>query len=156
MSSEINDPTYLHFVRQIVAQGHLYSLLDEDDFYAECPSEIYEGHLGEEVLLSCFWENEEKAIECLTNEWHHYALEKIDLNDFLNDILPDCYEEQKLLGISFDAELYGLEVETLDLFGDILEQIQLQKRTEHYPRFHLWQTQWKNWLAEENKQRIMH
>lgn len=156
MQSAINDPSYQRFIAQIVQEGCVYALTDEDDFYAECPSEMYESNLGEDVMISCFWDNKTDALNCIGDEWQHYSLTEIDLTDFINEVLPECYEDQRLLGISFDAQLYGLEVEAIDVLGDLLMQIEQQNQTEDYPHFSIWLKKWQSWQNEQNKQRIIH
>lgn len=156
MQSNINDPTYHHFIAKIVQQGHLFTLTDEDDFYAECPSEVYENNLGESIMVNCFWDDQTDALNCMTDEWEDYLLEKIDLADFINDVLPECYKEKHLLGIAFDEQLYGLEAEPIDVLGDTLTLILKLNQDKHYERFPIWLEQWQAWQNEQQQQRIIH
>lgn len=142
-----SDPRYDAFVRRAVQSRMVYTLQDADGFYAERPSEAYDD-LGEPVPVYCFWDSAEDAEACRGDEWEDYTVTLISLDDFMNEILLDMDEDYKLAGVAFDEELYGTEIEPVDLLGDLLNEIRLQNQIHEYPDYADLQAYREDWLAE--------
>ena len=50
--------------------------------------------------------------------------------------------------MAFDEELYGTEIEPVDLLGDLLNEIRLQNQIHEYPDYADLQAYREDWLAE--------
>ena len=135
MIIEPPDPRYTAFIQNAVRRGMVYSLQDNTEFFAECPSEVYDDDLGEPISVFCFWDNPEDARACRQDEWEDYRLTGIDLEMFMEDILSDMDESGALAGIAFDTELFGTEVEPIELLGELLDEIARQERVYDYPSY---------------------
>ena len=97
-----NDPRYKAFVQQVVQYRTVYTLQDDEDYFAECPSEVYDDNLGEPEAVYCFWDNLEDAQACQHDEWQDYEIVEIPLVDFMEDILIGMDEDAHLVGVAFD------------------------------------------------------
>lgn len=128
------DPAYAEFIRTVVAHQTVYTLQDNDNCFAECPSEEYENRFGEPESVYCFWHSLNAALSCREQEWADYRTVSIRLVDFMYDILIDMDQDQVLAGIAFDYKLYGTEVEPIELLGDLLDEITLSGR-DNFPEY---------------------
>lgn len=150
------DPAYQQFVQQIVAAGQVFALQDDLDDYAECPSEMYDDELGEAISVYCFWENETAAQVCRSEEWQDYRVVAIDLEEFMTEILMDMNEDERLVGVAFDSQLFGTEVEPIELLSDILHEIEAQGQQEVFVDFDALRAYSEAWLQQMASQRPVH
>lgn len=147
-----DDPIYTHFVRQVVQKGLVYtlSMLDENEL-AECPSEYYDNQDGEPAQVYCFWSSEEAATQCRHDEWANYEVEIVPLETFIQHWLVSMHEATALVGVEFDEQLFGSEVEPAELLGDILGELKQQNKWqaqyEHLLRLYL---DWERNMAGQN------
>lgn len=153
--NDIN-PVYTEFVRTAVLTQTVYTLQDSADFFAECPSENYLDDFGEPTSVYCFWHLADTARACQQEEWQNYQLIAISLRDFMGEILLDMDEAEQLVGVSFDAELYGSEVEPIELLGDLLDEIQRQRLIHEFPDFDEWQNYRLAWEQMLRQNQIIH
>lgn len=137
MQDPKQEPAYRSFIQTLVAQDCVYTLIDEEDFFAECPSETEHDMTGEALPVYCFWDNEADALACQSDEWQDYQLQSIDLEEFMADILTAMQEDNRLVGVAFDAQLFGSEAEPLEILSDLLDEIVQQNKK------HLF-TEWDN------------
>ncbi|QMT34385.1 DUF2750 domain-containing protein [Conchiformibius steedae DSM 2580] len=147
------DPAYSDFIRTVVATGTVYTLQDGEDYFAECPSEVYENRFGEPETVYCFWHNAAAANECRQEEWADYRTVSIGLIDFMYDILIDMDQDQVLAGIAFDPQLYGTEIEPVELLGDLLDEMAFSGR-DNFPEFDELQSyrlEWERIMAHQEK-----
>ncbi len=150
------DPVYAEFVRTAVLTQTVYTLQDNEDFFAECPSETYQDNFGEPTPVHCFWHLADTARSCQQEEWQNYQLIAISLTDFMGEILLDMDDAEQLVGVSFDAELYGSEVEPIELLGDLLDEIQRQHLIHEFPDFDEWQDYRLAWEQMLRQNQIIH
>lgn len=150
------DPVYTEFVRTTVLTQTVYTLQDHEDFFAECPSENYQDNFGESTPVYCFWHLADMARACQKEEWQKYRLIAISLSDFMGEILLDMDDAEQLVGVSFDAELFGSEVEPIELLGDLLDEIQRQNVIHEFPDFDEWQNYRLAWEQMLRQNQIIH
>lgn len=91
--------------------------LESDDGWALAPSEKYS-----ETEVMPFWSQPEFAQAHCQEEWQAYRVVPVSLEEFLEDWLPGMHEDVYLLGINWNQDLEGLEVEPLDLLKEF-EQV---------------------------------
>ena len=88
--------------------------LKAEQGWALCPSTEFE----ETDVLPFFTDAESAALLC-TGEWKIYQPEAISLESFLEDWLPGIHEDNAMVGLSWNADLEGVEVEPADLAATI-------------------------------------
>lgn len=150
------DPRYQAFIRHVVANETVYTLLDGEDYFAECPSEVYDEAYGEPVAVYCFWDSAADARACRKEEWADYRLEAIALDEFMAELLIELDQDAKLCGVAFDAELYGTEIEPVELLADLLDEIEKNRLQDHYPDFAELQRYRAEWEAMMQPPKIIH
>lgn len=150
------DPRYQAFIRNTVSAQTVYTLLDDEDYFAECPSAVYDEVYGEPVAVYCFWDSAADARACRMEEWAAYRLEPISLDEFMGELLIEFDQDAKLCGVAFDAELYGTEIEPIELLADLLDEIQQQNRQNDYPDFAELQRYCREWEAVMQPPKVIH
>lgn len=114
------DTEYQHFLDTVVQNQTVYTLVD-DNGIAECPSTEYNNAEGEPVAVLCYWTSAEAAQACRQEEWAEYRLEAVPLGEFMRTWLINMDEDECLAGIEFDPRLYGLEIEPVELLGNLMD-----------------------------------
>lgn len=143
-----NDPRYDAFIKNVVKNQIVYTLQDDQNFFAECPSEEYDDELGDPVAVLCFWDSEADTLACKQDEWENFTLETVPLDEFLGNVIMDMDEYHKLVGVAFDAELYGTEIEPVELLADLLDEIEAQDLADEFEQFDEWRSYQKNGLPK--------
>lgn len=151
-----HDPNYAEFIRQVVSHQTVYTLQDSEDFYAECPSEIYDNQLGEPEAVYCFWHSAEMATACQQEEWADYTLVEMSLADFMYETLIETDQQEHLIGVAFDAELYGTEIEPVELLADLLDEIQNRGLADEFEEFEELQNYRQEWEQLAWQQQTIH
>lgn len=152
----LNDPAYSEFVRTAVLTQTVYTLQDQQGLFAECPSESYQDDFGEPTPVFCFWHHADTARSCQQEEWANYELIAVSLTDFMYEILIEMDQQEQLLGVAFDAELYGSEVEPIELLGDLLDEIQRRNMIDDFPDFDELQRYRLEWEQMLRQNQIIH
>lgn len=150
------DPRYIQFIQQTVQQRMVYTLQDEEGFLAQCPSEEHDDTIGEPVIVECFWGNKNDAQMCQQDEWQNFQLVDLTLDEFMYDFLLDMDADTKLVGVAFDAQLYGIEVEPIELLCDLLAEIKTQQCVNEFDDFAELQQICQQWQQEISKNHTIH
>ena len=148
------DPAYQNFINTLLVEQKVYILINDEDDWAECSSSEYESHEGEPIPVYCVWASVEAAQVCQTEEWANYQIEALSLADFLQDYLLNLDEDEILVGVEFDVELYGMEIEPIELLGDILdaaEQQGLNIAVDDLPALINYRLEWERWAAGQSR-----
>lgn len=103
------------FVRAVRETREVWGLRSGSG-WANCPSHKNDG----DVLL--FWSEAAYAKRLAVAEWSDYVPTSIDLASFVENWLPGMHKDQILVGVNFNADLAGLEIEPLELANDLLPQ----------------------------------
>lgn len=150
------DPVYARFISRLVKNRLVYSLEDNEGFFAECPSEEYDDDLGEPVAVYCFWDAPNAALQCQQDEWEDYSLATLSLDEFMVNVLLDMDEDLKLVGVSFDAQLIGMEIEPIELLADLLDEIVVQGLALEFEDFDELQGYRQEWEREMQVPTVIH
>ncbi|XXQ69077.1 DUF2750 domain-containing protein [Neisseriaceae bacterium B1] len=157
MYQEIDfDPAYQQFIQTLVRQREVFTLLDAEEYYAECPSEVYDDNLGEPVAVYCFWETAQAAQICQNEEWSSYHLAVLDLEEFMSEVLLEMDEDEHLVGVAFDEQLFGTEVEPMELLADLLTEIEAQNQQDTFETYDKLLQYCQSWQEQVSKQHIIH
>ncbi|KQL39171.1 hypothetical protein AN960_09315 [Bacillus sp. FJAT-25509] len=116
---------YKKFIKRVIENGVVWGLECEDK-WCVCESNEYE-----DAMVMPFWSDEAYARQCNINDWSIYKPSPIPLDIFMNNWLNGMNEDGLLVGINWNAELIGVEIEPFDLFDELeklLEEVKLNKR----------------------------
>jgi hypothetical protein len=72
----------------------------------------------DDVDVMPFWSQESFARVHCAGDWEQYHPVPVDLEEFLEDWLPGMHEDVLLIGINWNVELDGDEMEPLDLLEE--------------------------------------
>lgn len=103
---------YDRFVSRVSSGGIVWGLKHRKG-WAVCPSNEYE------CELYLFWSDEAYARQHCVDEWSDYVPTPINLDAFLNNWLPGMERDELLVGVQFNADMAGLEVEPSQLAEDL-------------------------------------
>lgn len=118
------DSLYQEFIQTVLQHQQVYTLQKfngEFDEVATCDSAVHQNDYDEPLPVYCFWHTEAAARVCQTDEWADYQLTSAPLSDFICDALINMDEDEILVGIAFDEQLYGMEIEPMELLSDLLD-----------------------------------
>ncbi len=106
------EENYDRFFVEAMEQGCIWGL-EGPEGWALCPSEKYK---DSDVMP--FWSQPEFAqIHCV-DEWSVYKPVPVSLEEFIDEWLPGMHEDVVLVGVNWDADMEGEEIEPLDLLSD--------------------------------------
>lgn len=116
LNLEINSKKrYEKFIKEVSKTETVWGLkLKNEDGWAVALSNEYE---DAEVML--FWSDKRLAKLCIAEEWIEYEVNSITLENFMNNWLIGLDEDDLLVGLNWDFNLIGLEVEPIDLLNDL-------------------------------------
>lgn len=97
------------FTADVISTDKVWGLKGEDG-WAVCESIEFE---ETDVLL--FFATEEAAAKLCVDEWQAYEPASLTLDEFLQDWLPGMHEDNAMVGIQWDADLDGPELEPADV-----------------------------------------
>jgi hypothetical protein len=103
---------YQQFFDDAISTGCVWGL-QGDDGWAQCDSEKYES-----TTVIPFWSQPEFVEAHQADEWKHYEIVAVSLEEFLDDWLTGMHTDVLLVGINWDAQLNGLDYEPLDVLHD--------------------------------------
>lgn len=107
------EENYERFIEEAIETGCVWGL-ESDEGWALCPSVS-----NDDISVMPLWSQPEFATPHCQEEWQGYRVIPISLEELLDDWLPGMHEDVLLVGINWNAELEGEEVEPLDLLEDI-------------------------------------
>ena len=106
------DSNYSQFLQDAIATGCVWGL-EGPDGWALCDSELYP-----DSQVMPFWSQPEYAQCHCVDEWQIYQVVAVSTEEFLDEWLPGMHDDQFMVGVNWNAELEGAEVEPLDLLED--------------------------------------
>ena len=112
------DQNYDQFIAEAIDLGCVWALEGEDGF-ALCPSVD-----NDELDVMPLWSQPEYAEAHCKDEWSVYEPVPISLEELLDDWLPGMHSDVLLVGVNWNTDLEGLEIEPLDLMEDIDQEAQ--------------------------------
>jgi hypothetical protein len=127
MSKEKTSEEIIHdlFVKKICETGTVWGL-ENDNGFAMSSSADYEDASGEPLESICFWSDITLAKVCLKDEWAGYSTAKIELGDFLEHWCVGMANDGLVIGIDFDQNLIGYEIDPLLLVIDVYQELKNQ------------------------------
>ncbi len=105
------------FVVEALDSGCIWGL-EGPEGWALCASDKYD---TSDVMP--LWSDESSARAHCREEWVDYQPVAIELEEFLDDWLPGMHEDVLLVGVNWNDELEGEEMEPLDLLEEFQEEM---------------------------------
>ena len=115
--SENLQENYDRFIIESLEQGCIWGLRDKDDNWA-----MVESSLDQDIGVIPFWSSSDLASNLCNDELVIYKPVAIAIEEFLDDWLTGMHEDVLRVGINWNTELEGQELEPLDL----LEEFELE------------------------------
>lgn len=106
------DESYDFFIAEAISTGCVWGLEGEEG-WALCPSEM-----NHEIDVMPLWSQPAFAqVQCV-DEWSHYKVVPISLEELLDVWLPGMHEDVVFIGPNWNEAMEGLELEPLDVLED--------------------------------------
>ena len=125
---------HLNFVRTTVESRIVYALKCENDF-ATSSSTQYEDNNGNPIQIICFWTEKVRAKSCAKDEWMNYSVTEISLVEFLENWCVGMANDGLLIGTQFDQNLFGYEIEPLDLILELIAELKSNGKDLNFKKF---------------------
>jgi hypothetical protein len=111
-----------------VCKTEIVWALEKEDGFATSTSLNYEDDNDEPVEVLCFWSEKELADSCAKDDWNDYKPVEIPLNDFIENWCIGMANDLIMAGTNFDADLFGHEIDPLELIIELSEELKNQKK----------------------------
>lgn len=107
---------YQAFLDEVFEEGIIWGLMNEDG-WAVCESNDFEDR---EVMP--FWSNQSRAKQLCVGEWANYQPTEIEYDDFIDAWLHGMHDDEVLVGLNWNSDLIGPELEPLTVMDDLLDE----------------------------------
>jgi hypothetical protein len=111
LSSDLSE-NFDRFIVEALELGCVWGLQGKDG-WALCSSSEHD-----DVDVIPFWSQEQFAALHCVDDWADYQVVPLDLEEFLEDWLPGMHDDVLLVGVNWNGELEGEEIEPLDLLEE--------------------------------------
>ena len=98
---------------ECLERGCIWGLRDTNDNWALVSSSD-----NEQIDVIPFWSDEKLAQALCSGEWDIYKPVAIEMEEFLDDWLPGMHSDLLMVGVNWNPELEGQELEPLDLLEE--------------------------------------
>ena len=105
------------FIERVVNFDAVWGL-ESDEGFATSESNDFE---GAEVIP--FWSDKAYAAALIKEDWRHYQPTSMPLVDFIENWLVGMYNDGLLVGTNWDANMFGKEIEPLELALEIADEV---------------------------------
>jgi len=110
------------FIKTVSENGIVYGLKSKNGF-ATSSSTQFEDDYGNPIGMICFWAEKVRAKSCAKDEWKKYKATEIPLAEFMENWCVGMANDGLLIGTQFDQNLFGYEVEPLDLIIELTSEL---------------------------------
>ena len=117
--SDNHQENYDRLIIESLEQGCIWGLRDSEDNWA-----MVESAIDPDIGVIPFWSNKELACQLCNDEWAIYKPVAIAIEEFLDDWLTGMHEDVLRVGINWNAELEGQELEPLDLLEEFESELE--------------------------------
>ncbi len=125
---------HLKFIKTISESKIVYALKSKNGF-ATSSSTQFEDDDGNPVGMICFWAEKARAKSCAQDEWKKYKVTKIPLAEFMENWCVGMANDGLLIGTQFDQNLFGYEVEPLDLILELIAELKSNGKDLRFRKF---------------------
>lgn len=125
--SIITKQRHERFIKKVCETGVVWGL-ENNEGLATSSSDEYEDNDGEPIGLICFWSEKALAKSCIMDDWNDYEPVEISLSNFIENWCIGMSNDGLLIGSNFDQNMFGFEVDPLELIIDLSKELNNQKR----------------------------
>lgn len=104
------------FVERVVDSDAVWGLESDEGFATSNSNDFVD------AAIIPFWSDKAYATALIKEDWKHYKPTSMPLADFIEDWLIGMYNDGLLVGTNWDANLFGKEIEPLELALEIADQ----------------------------------
>ena len=112
MLTDNKEDNYIQFFEEAIDTGCVWGLQSHEG-WAQCASEKYA-----DTPVIPFWSQPEYADTHRQDDWQHYDVTAIALEEFLDDWLMGMHKDVILVGINWNENLEGEDFEPLDILSE--------------------------------------
>jgi hypothetical protein len=141
------------FIETICANEKVYALEGEDGFATSYSNELEDEDCNPLDVL-CFWSDKAGANACIHSEWTGYQITEIPLAEFLENWCIGMSNDGLLVGTNFDRNLFGYEVDPLEILLEVLnklEETNKQIQLSHFESLEALEIQVRNAIEFEEE-----
>ncbi|AXT54611.1 DUF2750 domain-containing protein [Aquimarina sp. AD1] len=125
---------HLKFIKTVSESEIVYGLKSKKGF-ATSSSTQYEEDNGNPIGMICFWAEKVRAKSCAKDEWKKYRVTEISLTEFIENWCIGMANDGLLIGTQFDQNLFGYEVEPLDLILELTTELKSNEKDLNFRKF---------------------
>ncbi|MCX2840800.1 DUF2750 domain-containing protein [Microbulbifer thermotolerans] len=108
--SATSQANYERFISRVLESGEVWGIQHEDGTWATSESNKYE-----DTVVYLFWSDKAYAQRQCKEEWNNSEPSKILLDSFIDNWLKGMHEDGHLVGPNWDAQLFGKEIEPIEI-----------------------------------------
>lgn len=124
-NAEVIKRRYKQFIDEVVTSKIVWGLKNQEGFATS--SSVKNTNLkGEPNEIVCFWSNQKLAKVSSKNWEEEYLPSKIDLGEFIENWCIGMYNEDILVGVNFDWNMFGEEGKPLEIANEIIQKLKVQ------------------------------
>ena len=141
------------FIQTICVNEKVYALEGEDGFATSYSNEL-EDEDGNSFDVLCFWSDKAGANACIHSEWTGYQITEIPLAEFLENWCIGMSNDGLLVGTNFDRNLFGYEVDPLEILLEVLNELEetiKQIQLTHFESLEAFEIQVRNAIEFEEE-----
>ena len=105
-----SEENFSRFIERVREKREIYGLQSPGGGWAVCPS-----NEKEDASVMVFWSDRAYAARHQKDDWKTYTPSAIPLDEFIDAWLKGMHEDGFLVGPNWDANLFGLEVEAIEV-----------------------------------------
>jgi len=125
---------HLNFIKKVSESEIVYGLKSKNGF-ATSSSTQFEDENGNSIGMICFWAEKVRAKSCAKDEWRKYNVTEIPLYEFMENWCVGMANDRLLIGTQFDQNLFGHEIEPLDLILELASELKSTEKDLKFRKF---------------------
>ena len=123
------------FIKKVCETGVVWGLENKEGL-ATSSSDEYEDKVGEPIEIICFWSDKAVAKSCIKDDWNDYQPVEITLSNFIENWCIGMSIDGLLIGSNFDQNMFGFEVDPLELIIDLSKELKNQEKEIKLEKYH--------------------
>lgn len=122
------------FVDEIANSGYVRALKNNTGF-ATSSSNEFEDEEENAIGLICFWSDNNLAKVCAKEGWADYKPKRIRIEEFMESWCIGMFRENLMVGTNFDWNMFGFEIEPLELLIEVIEKLREKNKKLTFRKF---------------------
>lgn len=116
-----------NFLNKVSETSTVWALQDNES-YAVSVSNEFETEDGDPAGMVCFWSDKQLAKASAVDDWQNHEPVKIQLGDFVENFCIGIAHDGLMVGIDFNENMIGLEIDAFDLILEISKHLKRTKK----------------------------